>query len=228
MSAHGHHNDDRPVAQPQRPSSVDEFESALTDSTNSTYDADRARKSPAAAGAAAGLDERRLRAERLGEALSGVDVRVKVRLEPHPMLGPGVRVTYLDLQAVFVAVASDALDETAVMREQAAAVFDADADLDYIAFVADSSAEHSTQLLSPSDVSGGRINAPNDQLADTWAAVLPIELALQRMMQFAAPEWGDFAFDSTFVRPLELRRVLAEQTARVLQRETRRPYRAER
>lgn len=174
-----------------------------------------------------GLEERRHRAERICDALRGVDARVSLRVEPHPLLGPGVRVNYLDLRAVFVAATLDVLSAAPQIRDQIAGVFDADADLDYIAVVADTTEDMTTQLLGPSDVSTGRINAPNDQLAETWAAPLPIDLALKRMMQYAAPEWGDFTFSSTLVEPVDLARILAEHAARVLQREARRPYRGD-
>ena len=175
---------------------------------------------------ARGISRERARAERIEGALRAADSRIQVRAEPHRLLGPAVTVVYLDLQAVFYPVrgSTPAVSEDA--RDVVSRVLSDDTDLDYVGMVACDSSDLLTQLVSASDLGPASVT-PSDDLRLAWPSALPLPLALQAMLELAAPVWESFTFDAGIGEPLRLADIAADATRRVLAREVSRPYRGD-
>ena len=175
---------------------------------------------------ARGIDRERTRAERIESALRAADSRVRVRVEPHRLLGPVVTVVYLDLQAVFFPVSGSSPAVTEEVRDVLSRVLSDDTDLDYVGMVACDSSDLLTQLASASDLGPASVT-PSDELQLAWPSELPLPLALRAMLETAAPTWEPFTFDASISEPLRLADIAAEASCRILAREASRPYRGD-
>jgi hypothetical protein len=71
------------------------------------------------------------------------------------------------------------------------------------------------------------VATPSDDLQLPWSAVLPLPLALQAMLELAAPRWEPFIFDTSRREPLRIADVAYQATHWVLAREVSRPYRGD-
>lgn len=171
-------------------------------------------------------DRGRARAELIENLLRGADPRVAIRIEPHPLVGPAVTVSYLDLRAVFFPVEHDEPMVTDETRTLVGRMFDTDTDLEHVGVVAAGSDTLLTQVLSCSDL-GSTLITPSDRLELPWPPVLPLSQALRRLLEVSAPVWEPFAFDSGPREPLDLTRVAAQSARRVVAEEVGRRYRGE-
>lgn len=176
-------------------------------------------------GARLGADRHRARLERIATMLDGVDDRTVIRVEPDDVVGSVVRVSYLDLRAVFFPVDGDEPEISTGLRAEVQKLFD-DADLAYVGVIADGSAELLTQLLAPSDLATVVV-APSVDLSVPWLPVLTAQQALRRMLEAAAPTWEPYRLDIDLQEPLDVAALAARVSRVVLEAETRRAYRGD-
>jgi len=169
------------------------------------------------------LDRHIARAERIKTALTATDRRVAVMLAPHRLAGPAVTATYLDLSAVFIAVAGVEPPTEDEFRHRIESMFTADVDLDYVGIVADGSLDLLTQMVSCSDL-GPTLVAPSDHVELTWPPVLPLPDAFRRMLELAAPIWEPFVFDVSLREPLQLQAIAGRAAQQIITHESARPY----
>lgn len=208
-----------------------EFESALRGAHADAEPTDRRgtdrsdRRGTDRSGARLGADRHRARLERIATMLDGIDDRTVIRVEPDDVVGSAVRVSYLDLRAVFFPVDGDEPEISTGLRAEVQKLFD-DADLAYVGVIADGSAELLTQLLTPSDLATVVV-APSVDLSVPWLPVLTAQQALRRMLEAAAPTWEPYRLDIDLQEPLDVAALASRESRLVLEAETRRAYRGD-
>lgn len=200
-----------------------EYESALRGAPAAAEAADL--RGTDDSGTRLGVDRHRARLERIATMLKGIDDRTVIRIEPDDVVGSVVRVSYLDLRAVFFPVDGEEPEISTILRAEVSKLFD-DAGLAYVGVIADGTAQLLTQLLTPSDLATVVV-APSVDLSVPWLPVLTAQQALRRMLEAAAPTWEPYRLDIDLQEPLDVGALAARESRIVLEAETRRAYRGD-
>lgn len=139
--------------------------------------------------------------------------------------GTFVTWAYLDVAVRFYLVAGDQppADDAS---GQVSLIFDRDPDIDVVGLVAEGSEDLLTQMLSRYDI-GTTLTTPSGRRHTNCQPPLPLLLAARRLLQDAAPEWGEFTLPGVRTDPLDLLTIATEESARLISAEYARRYQGE-
>jgi len=150
------------------------------------------------------------------EVLRGVDARAEVSIDDEGF----VCFAYLDLLARFYPVDGD---DPVTSDDTARALFDADVDVDLIAFVAARTPELLTLVVSRYDVDTTVSTAANRPYEPASSA-LPLALAARAILEYSAPEWGEFGLVHPTLDVVDIVDVQTEIAKQLVAEEAKRRY----
>jgi len=153
---------------------------------------------------------------RVQDVLIDVDARAEVHFDDEGFVSFG----YLDLLARFHPLETDDpwLPDYALR-----ALFDADSYVDLVALVATQTGELLTRVVSRYDVDP-TISTAASHPARPAPPALPLALAARAILEYSAPEWGEFGLPRTAVDLVDVADLETEIALRVVAEEAKRRY----
>jgi hypothetical protein len=154
--------------------------------------------------------------QRMRDLLTDVDSRADVHVDDEGFVSFG----YLDLLARFYPLETD---DPSLPGNALRALFDADAYVDLVALVATQTGELLTQVVSRYDVDP-TISTAATRPGPLAPPVLPLALAARAILEFSAPEWGEFGLDRVARDLVDVADVELDIATRVVAEEAKRRY----
>ncbi len=165
--------------------------------------------------------------ETVRDVLASVDGRARVETD-RAGEDPTVVYFFLDLRARFMTVNADGSEPfvTDAVRSKVETIFGTDPDTTRVGVVAAGSDELITQILAAHDL-GQTVTAPSGSSHIQWEPLLPLAMAVRRMLEQCAPEWDRFDFDPSFADAVDIASAAAEFARRLIAQEASRRYQGE-
>lgn len=154
--------------------------------------------------------------QRMRDLLTDVDSRAEVHVDDEGFVSFG----YLDLLAQFHPLETD---DPSLPGNALRALFDADAYVDLVALVATQTNELLTRVVSRYDVDP-TISTAATRPAPMAPPVLPLILAARAILEFSAPEWGEFGLVRIVRDPVDVADLGLDIATRVVAEEAKRRY----
>lgn len=150
------------------------------------------------------------------DVLSGVDARAEVSVDDEGF----VWFAYLDLLVRFYPIDSD---NPVTPHDTARVLFDADVDVDLVAFVAAHTPELLTLVVSRYDVDT-TVSTAASRPYEPSSSPLPLALAARAILEYSAPEWGEFGLVGTTLDVVDLADLQADLATQLAAEEAKRRY----